>query len=72
MTTNLNHNKATDMALQATWYSVLSLTAGCRRNSPAEKVTIAGWIFGWRSLGKAQHALGTFLEPPQFNLQPAT
>ena len=52
--------------------AVLSLSAGCWRNSPAEKVAIAGWIFGWRSLGKAQWALRTFLEPPQFNLQPAT
>ena len=28
--------------------TVLSLSAGCRRNSPAEKVAIAGWIFGRR------------------------
>ena len=43
---------------------MLSLSASCRQNSPAEKVVIAGWIFGWRSLGKAQQALCTFLELP--------
>ena len=26
--------------------TVLSLRASCRRNSPAEKAAIAGWIFG--------------------------
>ena len=26
--------------------AVLSLSAGCRRNSPAEKAAITGWIFG--------------------------
>ena len=27
--------------------AVLSLSAGCRRNSPAEKAAITSWIFGW-------------------------
>ena len=27
-------------------HSVLSLSAGCRRNSPSEKAVMTGWIFG--------------------------
>ena len=58
--------------------SVLSLSAGCRRNSLAEKAAITGWIFGLWSLGKAQQALSlaihkalwAFFEPPRFNFQP--
>ena len=37
--------------------AVFSLSAGCWRNSPAEKVAITGWIFGQRLLVKAQRAL---------------
>ena len=51
--------------------SVLSLSAGCQRNSPSEKVAITGWIFGLLWISKAQRTLQPFFKPPKFNFQPA-
>ena len=55
------------------WHSlpVLSLSAGCQRNSPAEKAEITGWIFGRLWISKTQQALQPFFKPPKFNFQPA-